>query len=125
MKWLRRKPVPLGRRGEQIAARHLQFSGYRILDRNVKLGRYEVDIIVQKGDVIAFVEVKTRLGAPDPYVHPSENITPTKEDHLRRAADIFIAREKNPKMNYRFDIVSVVIPEKGKPTVEVYENAFS
>ena len=43
-----------------MAARFLRAQGYRILGRNVKLGKYEIDIIAQEGDTVAFVEVKTR-----------------------------------------------------------------
>lgn len=72
---MRRKP--LGVRGENFAARFLRAQGYRILDRNVQLGKYEIDIIAQDGDTIAFVEVKTRETA-DP-VKPEENVDREKE----------------------------------------------
>lgn len=122
MKWFRRRPISLGRRGENLAARYLRRAGYRILDRNVRLGRYEVDIIVQKGDTIAFVEVKTRKS--DDMVSPEANVTQKKQRHLRRAAEIFMAREKDAATNYRFDVVSVVIPREGKPEIRILPNAF-
>lgn len=122
MTWFRRRPVSLGQRGENIAARQLQRAGYRILERNTWLGPYEVDIIVQKDDTIAFVEVKTRRR--DDVASPEDNVTHTKRRHLRRAAEIFIEREDDPSINYRFDVVSVLVPDKGKPTVSIFPNAF-
>lgn len=122
MTWFRRRPVSLGQRGENIAARRLQRAGYRILERNMWLGPYEVDIIVQKDDTIAFVEVKTRRR--DDVASPEDNVTHTKRRHLRRAAEIFIEREDDPSINYRFDVVSVLVPDKGKPTVSIFPNAF-
>lgn len=122
MTWFRRRPVSLGQRGENIAARQLQRAGYRILERNMWLGPYEVDIIVQKDDTIAFVEVKTRRR--DDVASPEDNVTHTKRRHLRRAAEIFIEREDDPSINYRFDVVSVLVPDKGKPTVSIFPNAF-
>ena len=69
--WPKRRP--LGEQGERVTARYLRRNGYRILDRNVHLGRYEIDIIAQEDDAIVFVEVKTRRS--DSYEDPAANIT--------------------------------------------------
>ena len=58
----------LGRRFEAAAARHLVRAGWRILERNVRFGRKEVDLVVERDRVVAFVEVKGRLGRG--YGHP-------------------------------------------------------
>ncbi len=121
--WLfHRKSLSLGRQGENAAARHLRRNGYRILGRNVELGRYEIDIIARKGDTTAFVEVKTRRD--DSLVQPEESVHYAKRQHIRRAARRYITQADDPTMYYRFDIVSVLIPENGKPSVTYYENAF-
>lgn len=49
-----------GRRGESIAAWYLRLKGYRILDKRVRTPRGEIDLVAKRGQLIAFVEVKTR-----------------------------------------------------------------
>lgn len=121
--WTRRQgPTPLGQRGEDLAARHLKRSGYRILDRNVRLGRYEIDIIAREGDTVAFVEVKTRVS--DAIADPEVNVTPDKQRRIRHAAHRYMDAQDDPTCYYRFDIVSVLIPEHGPPTVTLYRDAF-
>lgn len=122
MNWFRRKPISLGTAGERAAARFLRRRGYAILERNIKLGRYEIDIVARKGDTTAFVEVKTRKeGALAP---PEENVHKKKQRHIRTAAHRYIDRDNDPKRYYRFDIAAVSMPEHGKPSITYYENAF-
>jgi len=117
-----RKPRSLGARGEDIAVRALRRAGYRILSRNTRLGQYEIDVIGREGDTTAFIEVKTRRTS-DP-VPPEENVGPLKRRHIVAAARRYMAREDDPEQYYRFDIVSVVVPEQGKPEVAILRDAF-
>ena len=114
--------LPYWRRGEKLAARYLRRAGYRILERNARLGRYEIDIIAREGDTIAFVEVKTRQD--DRIAAPEDNVTPIKRRHIRRAAHQYIDRHRDPDTYYRFDVVSVLLPERGRATITLYRNAF-
>ena len=50
----------LGKKGEDLAVEHLWGKGYKILNRNWKSGKHEIDIIAENKDFIVFVEVKTR-----------------------------------------------------------------
>ena len=118
----RRTPRALGRRGEALAARALRREGYAILDRNVQLGRYEVDIIAQEGDTIAFVEVKTRRS--DSVAFPEDNVGQKKQHHLRQAANTYMAQRDDPDMYYRFDVVSVLLPGWFKASITIHRNAF-
>ncbi len=120
--WSRRKPATLGQRGEELAVRHLKRSGYRILDRNVVLGRYEIDIIAREGDTVAFIEVKTRV--TDDFADPEANVTPEKQRRLRHAAHRYMDGHDDPDCYYRFDVVSVLIPQDRPPTVALHRNAF-
>ena len=122
LKWLRSKNLPVGEKGESIAAKYLRSKGYKILGRNVKLGPYEIDIIVLKGDTTAFVEVKTR--ADDYFASPEESVDHKKREHIRRAARHYISRQDDPDMFYRFDVVAVVARENAAPQVTVYYDAF-
>lgn len=116
------KPKPLGERGERIAARFLRAQGYRILERNVKLGRYEIDIIAQEADTVAFVEVKTRTAADT--VSPETNVGREKQRRIIAAARKYITEKDDPGMYYRFDIVAIVLPDKGRPEITLFRNAF-
>ena len=117
------KGMNLGQWGEELAATHLQRKGYKILGRNVKLGKYEIDIITLKGDTTAFVEVKTRQH--DDFAEPEANVDEKKKDHIRRAAHYYISNKDDPEMYYRFDVVAVIAPARGKPTITIYYDAFT
>ena len=122
MNWLWTKPISLGEQGEKLAAQELRNLGYKILDRNLVLGRYEIDIVAQKDNTVAFVEVKTRRS--DHLAVPEENITYQKRQHIVRAARHYMARQFEPNTYYRFDVVSIVMPEDELPTVTVFHDAF-
>jgi putative endonuclease len=64
---------PLGDRGEALAARFLERAGWTILVRNFRMGHKEIDLVARRGEVVAFVEVKTRAGTG--FGHPLEAIT--------------------------------------------------
>lgn len=121
MTWLRRD---LGRRGEKLAAKHLRRKGYRILAKNVELGRYELDLVAlaPSRDELVFVEVRTRTSA-DP-VPPEETVTPPKQRHIVRAAEHFIAGLGYPECYARFDVIGIVMPAHGKPVITHHEDAF-
>ena len=120
--WPWRKPKTFGQQGEALAVRALRRAGYRILARNAELGRYEIDIIAREGDTTVFIEVKTRRH--EDAVEPERRIDQTKRDHICRAAQLYMQRENNPAMFYRFDVVSVILPESGKPSTAIYRDAF-
>ncbi|MDZ4861502.1 MAG: YraN family protein [Candidatus Hydrogenedentes bacterium] len=120
--WRKRAPVPLGKQGETIAARHLKRAGYRIIAQNAVFGRYEIDIIAREEDTIAFIEVKTRR--TNAFLNPEVNVTRTKQQHIRRAATMYCRQNPSTNTYYRFDVVTVVLPEDGKPAVSIIRNAF-
>jgi|TARA_B100001964_G_scaffold184609_1_gene204634 putative endonuclease len=121
--FFRKRNRPLGQQGEDLAARHLSRNGYAILDRNVHLGRFEIDIIAQEGDTVAFVEVKTRRDAD--IANPEDNITPGKKRRLIAAARIYLGKaDHDPNIYYRFDVIAITFPLKGKPIIALYRNAF-
>ena len=113
---------PLGRRGEALAARYLRRRGWRILARNLREGRFELDLVVQRGDTTVFVEVKTRRSVE--IASPEANITAQKQRHIRSAARRYMETHYDSDRYYRYDVVTVVMPERGKPVVAHIENAF-
>ncbi len=113
----------LGRWGEQVAMEYLVTRRWRVLDRNYRDGPRELDLVVARGTLVAFVEVKTRLGEG-----ALESITRRKRSDLARAAARWI-RESDPaergrRSDYRFDVV-VVRPWPGRePQVQHLEDAW-
>jgi len=119
----RRTPKPLGAQGEDAAAKFLQREGYRVLARNVRLGRGEIDIVARDGDTIVFVEVKSLRTAGDVF-RPEDHVDHIKQRRLIAAAKRYMARNPDPTAYYRFDVVSVVLPERGAPEITLYRDAF-
>jgi putative endonuclease len=110
----------LGQKGEDLAADYLQKSGYKILFRNWKWGKNEIDIIAENNDFIAFVEVKTRHD--DFRMHPITAVTKEKQKSIIRAAGGYIQKFNIDKEG-RFDIITVI---KSIDTFKIdhLENAF-
>ena len=95
----------LGQRGEDLAEEHLKKAGYKILFRNWKWGRHEIDIIAQNNDFILFVEVKTRSDGFQ--MHPVTAVTREKQKSIIRAADGYL-QKFNVEKEGRFDIITVI-----------------
>ena len=94
-----------GNRGEDLAASYLERQGYTILFRNWRFHHKEVDLVVERDGVVAFVEVRSR-GAGS-WGHPLETIGWRKRRELAVAARGWIARHGRPGWSYRFDAVVV------------------
>ncbi len=111
-----------GRRGERIACRHLFGLGFDILTRRFHGRRGEIDLIALDGEVLVFVEVKTR--ASREFGDPVAFVDWQKQQSLRQAADEFIARYDMGAYAYRFDIVAVVAPGTSCQEILLFRNAF-
>lgn len=101
----------LGRWGEHLAARLLERRGWRIVRRNYRFGRREVDLIVRREDVLAFVEVKTRAG--EGFGDPTEAITWRKRREIEAVAAHFLASHGPTDLAVRFDAVAVTVGPNG------------
>jgi putative endonuclease len=110
----------LGQKGEDLAAEHLEKAGYRILRRNWKAGKLEIDIIAENKDFIVFTEVKTR--SDDYQEHPLTAINREKQRSMILAADNYI-RWNNIDKESRFDVI-VVIKTDEDFQIDHIENAF-
>nr|BCX01257.1 MAG: UPF0102 protein [Bacteroidota bacterium] len=114
-------PHELGRRGEALAATYLERKGWRILDRNYRFERAEVDLVATDGREIIFVEVKTR--ASDQMGYPEEAVTARKRRQLYRVAEAWLQERRMWGSPIRFDIIAILWPPKGEPVVEHFEDA--
>ena len=110
----------LGKTGENTAVEHLRQAGYRILKRNWKCGRTEIDIIAENGEFIVFAEVKTR--SEDYKEDPKRAISREKQRSIIFAADNYIKWNCIDKES-RFDVITIVVKEK-VPQIEHIEGAF-
>lgn len=100
----------LGARGEQLAAHFLVRNGYRILARNWRCGRLEIDIIARDADTVVFAEVKTRTSY---YAGPPEAfVTREKQRNIVKAAQGYLSLTRITA-EARFDIISVVPASSG------------
>lgn len=81
--------------------------GYKILGRNVYVGGGEIDIVAKKGNLVVFVEVKTRRS--DAYVDVLDSIDETKEEALVTSCEEYLAQNKLGSCNYRIDLIGIVI----------------
>jgi putative endonuclease len=112
----------LGRVGEDIAARWLRRRGWRVVAERFRSGHRDVDLIVQRGGTVAFVEVKTRRETT--FGDPVEAVSWRKRRELIRSAMIWADRFGPPGAAYRFDVVGVVVVGRNARIRHV-ENAFS
>lgn len=110
----------LGFWGEMRARRYLKSNGYKIVRRNYKSPFGEVDIIAEKEDVTAFIEVKTRTS--DSFGAPNEAVDSRRRDRYKNAARYYFAR-RQIDCTVRFDVIEVK-KEGGKSAVNHIENAF-
>ena len=99
-----------GRQGEELATHWLRLRGFRILDRNWRVGRLELDIIAEREGVLHIVEVKTKRTAR--FGQPEERAGPEKIRHLITAAEAY--RNLHPEYNkVCFDVLAIRIGRKG------------
>jgi putative endonuclease len=115
--------VRRGRHFEALAEALLKEKGWRILDRNVRFLRKEIDLVVEKDGLVAFVEVKGRSGPA--FGHPREAITWRKRRAISVAANAWIARSDFTARSYRFDAVSVQLMPGGGIELEHVEGAWT
>lgn len=104
----------IGSRGEDLAADYLRGDGFAILDRNWRCRYGELDIIAADGDVLVFVEVKTRTGRA--FGTPAEAVTHTKLRRLRRLAGIWLAAQDGSWPSVRIDVIEIRL---GGPVPEI------
>lgn len=110
----------LGKIGEELAVEFLQKKGYTILETNWAFQKAEIDIIAQKENVLAVVEVKTRSSID--FGLPQDFVKPKKIQLLLKAINEYVI-ESDLNVEVRFDIIAVY-KEKQKFNIEHIEEAF-
>jgi putative endonuclease len=115
--------LPLGARGERLAARHLRRAGYRILARNLRNRFGEVDLLALDPDGRTIVIVEVKAGS-DGAVEPEVHLTRDKQRRLVALAAQVARRYRLTDRPFRFDLVAVDIPHDGKPVIRHHVAAF-
>jgi len=110
----------LGKKGEQLAVDYLLDKGYKIVERNYRFDKAEVDVIAQQKDTLAIVEVKTR--STNDFGNPQDFVKPKQIQRLVKAVDEYVTVNKLD-VEVRFDIIAIV--KNGKTfDIEHLEDAF-
>ncbi len=114
------EPRKTGVLGELYAARYLRCNGYKILSANYRSKSGEIDIVAETGNVVCFVEVKTRNEGA--YFDPAFAVDSAKEENVKSTAAAYLSARKW-KRNIRFDIIEVLLFENCYK-IRHTENAF-
>ena len=97
----------LGAHGEALAAAHLTQAGYEIVAKNWRCSVGELDLVVQLGELLVFVEVRTRRG--NRLGSPEESVTPAKQAKLIELAHTYLAEYSNSDIPWRIDVIAIVL----------------
>jgi putative endonuclease len=112
-----------GNYGERVAASYVRKHGYRVLTRNFQSDHGEIDLVCRLGELLIFVEVRTR--AEDSRVRPIETIDERKREALRRTALRYLSLLERKEISYRFDAVEVILNRGKVPVCTLLSNIFA
>lgn len=112
--------IEIGQRGEQVATSYLLGLGWMVLARNWRGARGELDIIARDGDVLVFVEVKSRQNAPaeEAFMQVSQR----KQAALIRTAEDYLNAHDLAEIQWRIDVIAVIFG-RGAPLIEHVQDA--
>lgn len=112
----------LGKSGEKAAVRYLKSKKFRIIKRNFRFLRGEIDIIAYEGKTLVFVEVKARKSKE--FGPPEEAVTLLKQRQIKRVAQGFLAQNNLQDAECRFDVLSLSFNEKTGFQINHLKDAF-
>ena len=109
-----------GRIGEQRARAYLVSKGMRLIGENWRCRAGEIDLIAEDGNVLVFVEVRTRTGDSGAYGTPLESVNTRKQRQIRKLAELYLKMNGLSGREVRFDVVSVrLAPSAGGDTADI------
>jgi len=111
-----------GQQAEDVALEYLEYQGLKLLTRNYHASGGEIDLIMQDGETIIFIEVRYRANS---YHHnPAESIDPEKCRRIINTSQRFLqANRKMTALDCRFDVI-VLSGSLDSPAIEWINNAF-
>ena len=98
-----------GSAGEDFACEYLRASGWKIVDRNVRRGPGEIDVVARKRDLLAFVEVKRRSTAR--FGQPAEAVNWEKRRRIVQTAALYVQEQGLEDAKIRFDVIEILGPK--------------
>ena len=110
-----------GIEGEKLAQAWLIQQGYTILHHNWKSGRYEIDYIASKDDILHFIEVKCRHHSP--FTYPEESVTKGKFRRIQHAADHFLSMNTAYEW-IQYDVLSITLYADKEPEYFLLEDVY-
>jgi putative endonuclease len=125
--WVRKKllsdPHRLGRWGQNRAEKYLRRCGLRIIARNYAYSGGELDLVMADRDgTMVFTEVKTRRN--EDFYPAIAAVNQEKRRKITRTAKRFLRQFQVSGRPLRFDIITVILGNSGKPQIKHYPNAF-
>lgn len=113
--------------GEDIAAAHLEKLGFNVIERRLRFGHLETDIIASNGEYILFTEVKTRRAIPEgahPFGTPAAAVDTRKSANLIAAAEEYLRSHKaeTEGLQPRIDVIEVYLDPKTDAPKLLYLN---
>lgn len=105
----------LGLQGEEFAAEHLISLGYRIVGRNWRCPRGELDLIAEDEEAIVFVEVRSRRDTGT-FGSPEESVDARKQKKVRDIAQYYLYLGRALERRVRFDVITVLFTSEGEFT---------
>ena len=106
-------PPGIGRAGEAAARSHVtNILGYKIAETNFRVREGEIDIVAQDGDIIVFIEVKTRTNRK--FGSAAEQISQSKAQRLQMTAQQYLAENSLHNADWRIDLLSVEMSRTGR-----------
>ena len=109
-----------GNFGEKLACEHLKSKGYKILDQNYRTRGGEIDIVAKDGEMVVFVEVKTRTNRA--FGFPEEAIDERKQRKLALTAEHYLAVHRLYNQDYRIDSIGIELDGSGRVAELRHEN---
>lgn len=113
--------IEFGARGEDLAAGWFTGQGYNILQRNWRHGRYEVDIIAGRNNILHFIEVKCRRSTA--YGHPEESVSPKKLEHILQGAAGWLSKWPGYR-RVQYDVLAITLRKETPPEYVLFEDVY-
>lgn len=112
----------VGNRGEELAVNLLKEKKFEIIERNYRYGHGEIDIIAKDGDIMVFIEVKTRKNLE--FGPPEMSVTKNKQRQIRKIAGAYLIEKNIKDVDCRLDVVAILLNKNLPPEINHIENAF-
>lgn len=112
----------IGSRGEETALAFLLEQGYHLLEKNYRCRLGEIDLILEDGPEVVFVEVKTRRSSL--FGMPQEAVGLAKQTRIRRLAQFYLLSKKDLVRPLRFDVIAIMYSGSGEPEIQHLKGVF-